>query len=169
MVNKHSAIVNVQAADYWCTSNRYTKVQAHLHQLPYFPVSPWSWRTSCDIMLLEVQPLWLYSLWAGINLPACWLPSWVVISCRLPVQLWEGQPCIQHQTRTLSHQAPLCHFGWQHSTWPVWMHLTTRTGQFLLRRTPDHCSGLWTHSGWCGQVLPRQCSAKPWYHKILIS
>jgi hypothetical protein len=38
---------------------------------------------------LEVLPILLYRLWAGID-PACRLPSWVVISCRRPVPLQEG-------------------------------------------------------------------------------
>jgi hypothetical protein len=98
----------------------YTKLHTHLHLLSYFPVSLSSWRTSCDITLQEVQQQWLYSLWAGINKLACRLSSWVVISCRLPVELWEGQPWVQHQARRLSHQGPLWSFSWQLSALPVW-------------------------------------------------
>jgi hypothetical protein len=34
---------------------------------------------------------------------------------------------MQNQARSLSHQSPLCSFGWQRRTLPVWMHQTTRS------------------------------------------
>ncbi len=161
MANNHLAIVEMFKkpiiSELWIPW--YAKLHARLHLLSYnsyFSVSLSSWRNSCDIKLLEVQQLCLYSSnyyyssWAGIDLSACRLPTWVVISCRLPVQLWKGQLCIRHQARRLSHQAPLRCFAWQHHTSPVWMRRTTRTGQSLLRRTLDHRHLFWTCWCWCG-------------------
>ncbi len=144
----------------------FLSMHAHLHLLNcsisslaiiYFPISLSSWTTSCDIALLDVQQLWLYSLWAGIDPPACRLPSWVVISCRLPVLLQNWQSWIKHQARRFSHQASLRRFGWQRHTSPIWMCRTTRTDQSLSRRTPDHSYRFW---GWCCQARLRQHSAK---------
>ncbi len=99
-------------------------------------------------------PAAMISLWAGLDPPACRLPSWVVISCRLPVQLQEGQPCTQHQPE-------------DYPTKPLLVasadNVAHHQSEFVRRlgqasSCQEGC--LWTCWGWWGQARHRQGSAK---------
>ena len=68
-------------------------MQNCMHIFSLNPISPFhspAGRPAMTLNRLEVLPILLYRLWAGIDPPVCRLTSWVMISCRRPVPLQEG-------------------------------------------------------------------------------
>ncbi len=123
MANK-PAIVEMFAADYWWAFFFFLRTQNWmLSSSLAILLSCFTLRledqapTSCDITRQEVQPLWLYSFSAVIDLQACCSAE----SCFLAGCLFDfGKDNPAYSNRPEDYPTKPF-FGWQHSTPQVWM------------------------------------------------